>query len=306
MSKKRPKRDPIRFGGGGPYAPEIFVVEEARDVFFGAVRKVCPEAFRDLRDNVLPVYREWFDGLDAATRASAVPRNMQLVTQSAPGVAGAVKAWLARWHLEGVVEAREPEAEEQSPPGPHNGKEPGAKSWTGYGDQWEQVAQARALWPANWVLGTLAAWKDSSGAARLFATDPPGIPRTVFFSGTTAPPVKVQFEIPPWSGMEEIERFRMRVHAGADEWTDSYLGSRRAALERFMTKAPGKHGQDHFEWLALYQVCGRTEDEISSLVQVSGRSTVSRGIHSAAKLIGLVVRRSAATDRPRRTRRRFR
>jgi hypothetical protein len=69
---------------------------------------------------------------------------------------------------------------------------------------------------------------------------------------------------------------------------------RGIAEERRLKKVP-ICSNDHFEWLALFQCGNFSLDSIRALYPlVGGTDTISKGMHSAADLIGLTVR----TNRP--------
>jgi hypothetical protein len=49
---------------------------------------------------------------------------------------------------------------------------------------------------------------------------------------------------------------------------------------------------DHFQWLALYQFGGFSLDSILQRAQHAGdKTTISKGIHTAARLAAIAVRR---------------
>jgi hypothetical protein len=61
-----------------------------------------------------------------------------------------------------------------------------------------------------------------------------------------------------------------------------------------------KQSSEHFEWLALYQVCGKNMAEIAELIGVKQQS-VSEGIHSAKDIIRMKLRpRSKPGPKPKR------
>lgn len=101
-----------------------------------------------------------------------------------------------------------------------------------------------------------------------------------------------------WNLAEETEAlFRGRV--------ETYIGQVKAAAgERGWTEAPEKRKlEQHMEWLALYQVGGRTEAEIATLTNADGEnppdvSTISRAITETARLIGLRLRPAQGRAKP--------
>jgi hypothetical protein len=92
--------------------------------------------------------------------------------------------------------------------------------------------------------------------------------------------------------MNVKERFEAAVRAHVDQM-------RKLAVERGAIPAVARFSKDHFEWLAMYQCGNLSLDSILHRAQhVASRTTISKGIHSAATLAAIAVRPKSKLKRP--------
>ena len=91
------------------------------------------------------------------------------------------------------------------------------------------------------------------------------------------------------------------LHDAFDQKLAQYLNSvEDAAMAMGMQSTPEKRTDDHFAWLARYQIGGESFDRLAKDV-FRDRRTVAAGIKAAARLIGLPLRSPGRPGRPRRS-----
>lgn len=92
--------------------------------------------------------------------------------------------------------------------------------------------------------------------------------------------------------LESFNSWRTRINTRFQEALDAHQGRMRKLVEglgAFPTVS--RFSTDHFEWLALYQCGTLSLDSILSLAPHAGdKTTISKGIHTAASLAAITVR----------------
>jgi hypothetical protein len=97
----------------------------------------------------------------------------------------------------------------------------------------------------------------------------------------------------PWSDARTRIRAAFAIALKAFQRDQEQLAHQRGAR-----RARSKHGAEHFDWLAYYQVRGWSYEQILDEYDRFERKTIEEGVKDAAKLVGLQLR-AARRGRPR-------
>ena len=126
----------------------------------------------------------------------------------------------------------------------------------------------------------------------------PGIGRAV---ESVLAPSETQITFPEihWNPQTENEAaFRLRMRENLARMLAPEITRIKTLAKKQLVTAPRKHTDDHFKWIVLYQVDGRTWDEITSIVRTEPDS-IRIEVQSLGRLMLLPLRRGEP-GRPRR------
>lgn len=293
---------PLRLGLGATVDPTgVLPRGIARKHFFDAVVAVAPGAVEGLRCGPLAEARRWALGWLALKGGGAAEDDLRGWMRSAlPAVQGATQAWLRTNHLDvdwcrdlgcyvfsrafdRVVLAAA-------------GREVNEPIETGLG-AWLSGATVDSVAPLP--LALLDAPGDAGLDALLAGVDAQWAEVELTLGGRPAP---LRFPGVTWNQRTEPRAAaRGRILADLERRLDEQLdGIEAAALAAGDHPTPMKRtGDEHFRWLARYQVEG---ESYSAIARDTGnrRQTVAGAIHETAALIGLPLRDPDPPGRPRR------
>jgi hypothetical protein len=147
-------------------------------------------------------------------------------------------------------------------------------------------------WACQWAVDTLWSWKFNSYGSQMLNADPPEWVRADLDNKrSNEQPFVVR---PGWNVEAELQaHFEARVRKALAEYIER---SRAFAEARGLVPAQERL-TTHFDWLALYQVKGRSWAQIAQWDQdetgsdSKEESAIRKGVQSAAKLVGLNARR---------------
>ena len=116
------------------------------------------------------------------------------------------------------------------------------------------------------------------------------------WSGISHEESEFRFTSPGWSpASQRWEDFESRTSEDFQHYLEEY----RERLSGLMKKrgyipAPEKRKHEHFEWLVLYHLvgksCGQIASERCNTSESVGESTIQSGVNDAARLVGMKVR----------------
>jgi hypothetical protein len=158
-------------------------------------------------------------------------------------------------------------------------------------------AQAFNVQGENWILEgalqTLSNWHQSPKRRRR-ALDIWGFRQSIAVPGLISEEDhRFSFEDGGWDPMlSSFAAWRRGVKKRFVEALDGYeRDARKLAEDLGAIQAVSRFSTDHFQWLALYQCGNRSLDSILRGAQhTADKTTISKGIHGAAKLAAIAVR----------------
>jgi len=306
----------------------------AQACFLIAVRRVTPEPLFSLRDDVFPKYRAALDvekkhGLANDKLFDLMREALELISlRSSGGVLRTVAArslahpsselmkeashcliaWSKRFNLTGTHATVRKQCEDP------------AFLEDAYLRAWQ-----RTLWLTIAAMETIWVWYSSTKGRRKMRANPPEwrdlLPLSGFAGdleflpeirlieqrdhGPKGPPSNSsEMRLIGWYPWLERERkFRQRIEKAFRRWVLAYISSQREAAHPFrLGKATKKRGPQHFEWVAYYQVEGRSATEIVDVCRAEklhvGATTVADGIKNTLLLLDLEKRQGRRGPKP--------
>jgi len=225
-------------------------VAGARWQFIQAVRRVVPAFFDCLRDQVYPAYVQLAKGKPDYWQAG-----------------WKFETW--KWHSDG-----------------DNRLTPLLTAWA------QAFNVADETWILEGALQTLANWLDHPGWRN--AVDIHGFRPSVCVSTLiTEEEHHFKFEDLGWDPQfSTLENWRTDVQMSFKEAVNAHVMRVRRLIEDHGVVPTASHfTAEHFKWLARYQCGGQTLESILTTARhVADKTTISKGLHRAARLAKLSVR----------------
>ncbi len=171
-------------------------------------------------------------------------------------------------------------------------------------DGWANSFYLTDQWAESIAWQTLDRWIASQEARDLLQISLPSV--------TWIPPVsdadrEFTFSDPGWDpALETKKTFVTRIGDRFEERLQVYLAAVTHQFEcQGWERTPEKRREDHFEWLARYQVQGWTHrmiaDEYSTDAKILGEDTVSKALNRLANRMGLTLRPPDKGGHPRKS-----
>lgn len=286
ISPSSHKKENIRRSGtAGYYYPEAdgnVLAWSLRRQFLDTVRQIAPQVLVTLRDEVLPTYRE-----AQPLVLNATPRRTLRVHGRRRGRRVNLFDSVLRSHWGPTIALSDRDFASHT------------ASLRDALIRWVDHFGLSAEWTLKVALATLRSWSRHPEALEQLAWEHRRISWDAAVTGEEATFV---FRHRYWDPASETwSDFWQEICAAFNEYGAFYRKKVEAIAEsKGFRRAPQKRAQEHFEWLARYQMKRESLEDISSSVPIT-RQAVSRAINELAGLIELPLRPPLPGIKKRRT-----
>ena len=262
--------------------PPWEIADYPRYLFKQALRKETPEVLESLAEDVLPAYRAITPEIARQSYKPAIRPTVHVVLPASSQPIDGNQMPLFWWSIEAGA-GESPEAAELK-----------SKLW-----KWAERFHLTDEWLLDVAAQTLYSWRDPNN--KTIGANWGHLPTQVFGSISVD---ECKFEIADIGWDVEVEPWQT-FEARITKQFQSQLREQMLMLaeEQGYEPAPQIRNKKHFDWLAMYQVCGFSPKDVANHFQIETRralnvqNTVWKAIEEKAAQISLTLRKSNSPRR---------